>query len=737
MTEEIKNFYRAFEDRYRGSREVIKKRLEVYLPFILPLKSLYPETVAIDIGCGRGEWIELLKDYGINSIGVDFDTGMLEACYTLSLNVQESNGIEYIKNQPDASASIISAFHVVEHISFDDLHILIKESHRVLKEGGLLILETPNPENIKVSTESFYLDPTHSTPIPSLLLSFATEYYGFSRNKIIRLQEDKELHTLNTINIDQVISGVSPDYAVVAQKRASSEVLSLFDESFNKYYGLSAEKLNIRFENRLALMENHLNKTIVKTNTIEIKTNAMETRASGIAAKANEMEAKANEIIHRYNLIVNSRSWKITKPIRIVANFFRSSLHAKKNFINDLFMHKMKDAKRNNENTYMMRSDPIQRKNQLLIDISHLYREDLKTGIQRVVRSISEELEKIFVIGDFDVQPIFLTDEDNYWCYKYVNNNDVAISVQEGDVFLGLDLNAVIIEANKHGLFENLKSKDIKIVFVVYDILPITNPQWWPKTVGSAHADWLNIVLKYSDQVLCISKTVKNNVDAYLAKNMDNINNNPITSWFHLGADIINNSSTTGISKSSLVFLEKQSKKINFLMVGTIEPRKAHLDVLYAFEELWSLGYDISLFIVGKQGWIVEDTIDRIERHPELNSRLFWFQNASDEYLKMLYFESTCLIAASEDEGFGLPLIEAAQHQLPIIARDIPVFREVAGDYAYYFNNAYESNNLTNTIKNWLKLYTMDTYPKSDNMPWFTWKESALEIIDNLNEKKL
>lgn len=91
-----KSFYRAFEDRHRGSRSLVKGRLEIYLPFILKLKDLYPNISALDIGCGRGEWLELLKDNGFFAQGVDLDCNMLEACDDLGLNIMQGNGIELL-----------------------------------------------------------------------------------------------------------------------------------------------------------------------------------------------------------------------------------------------------------------------------------------------------------------------------------------------------------------------------------------------------------------------------------------------------------------------------------------------------------------------------------------------------------------------------------------------------------------------------------------------------------------
>lgn len=114
-----KDFYRTFEDKYRGSRSLIKDRLRIYLPFIEPLKNLYSDDIAIDIGCGRGEWLELLQENKITAQGIDMDAGMLQVSKAHGLDVKEGDGISMLQEMSDESAIIISAFHVVEHISFD------------------------------------------------------------------------------------------------------------------------------------------------------------------------------------------------------------------------------------------------------------------------------------------------------------------------------------------------------------------------------------------------------------------------------------------------------------------------------------------------------------------------------------------------------------------------------------------------------------------------------------------
>ncbi|MDD5319240.1 MAG: class I SAM-dependent methyltransferase [Methylococcales bacterium] len=242
------NFYRAFEERHRGSRELIESRLEVYLPFVEPLKTLYEAPEILDLGCGRGEWLELLQHNGLHAKGVDLDEGMLMACRELNLDVCQADALDYLRGLEVESQSVVSAFHVVEHISFEALRQLVDEAYRVLKPGGLLILETPNSENLIVGTSSFYLDPTHQRPLPATLLTFVVEYAGFSRIKTLYLQDPPGLATAQQTTLSNVIDGVSPDYAVIAQKKATEDVCALFDAPFERSYGLRLVDLAERYD---------------------------------------------------------------------------------------------------------------------------------------------------------------------------------------------------------------------------------------------------------------------------------------------------------------------------------------------------------------------------------------------------------------------------------------------------------------------------------------------------------
>ncbi|WP_412851517.1 class I SAM-dependent methyltransferase [Ectothiorhodospira shaposhnikovii] len=211
------NFYRVFEDRFRGSRELIKQRVLVYLPFVQPIAKRYPGVSVLDLGCGRGEWLEVLKETGIPAEGVDQDAGMLEAAQLEGLSIQQGDALAYLLQQRESSRICISLMHVVEHIPFEMLRAIVKEARRVLVPQGILIMETPNPENYTVGSCNFYMDPTHRNPLPPPLLAFVPEYYGFERVKVLRLQEPDGMRTRDEFKVEDFLTGISPDYAVLAQ----------------------------------------------------------------------------------------------------------------------------------------------------------------------------------------------------------------------------------------------------------------------------------------------------------------------------------------------------------------------------------------------------------------------------------------------------------------------------------------------------------------------------------------
>ena len=396
-----------------------------------------------------------------------------------------------------------------------------------------------------------------------------------------------------------------------------------------------------------------------------------------------------------------------------------------------------------------------QPKRQLLLDISATCRTNLKTGIERVVRSLVMDMIKSPPAG-YRIEPIYLTNEGGGWCYRYARGytlgllgcpsdvlNDEVVEPRNGDVILGLDLSGhQLLEAEASGLFNNYRNVGVAVYFVVYDLLPVLMPQFFPPGADVSHSNWLQTIGKF-DGAVCISATVANELGTWLK--IDDFDQRlPFRiSWFHLGADIESSSPTSGLPKNSGQTLIQLATRSSFLMVGTIEPRKGYLQTLEAFTKLWEEGIDINLVIVGNEGWkslpedmrrTIPEIIKLLRNHPECNKRLFWLEGISDEYLEKVYATSACLIAASEGEGFGLPIIEAAAHHMPIIARDIEVFREVANENALYFSGD-SASNLADVIKKWLVLFKKNKISSKQRINWNSWSQSSAMLIDAILEK--
>ena len=285
------DFYVAFEEKFRGSEELIKERQKKYLKFINPLKILKDEVKALDIGCGRGEWISLLNENGFNARGIDVNESMVRLASQKGLNAAVNDALGELKSLDENSIDIITAFQVVEHIKFDDVLELIKEAKRVLAPCGILILETPNPENIMVGTQWFYLDATHKNPIPCELLSFATHYYGLERNFIFKTNEKSPSEYERDMGLFDVFEGVSPDYSVIAQKNGDQS--ELFDEAFAVMPGVNLAQISASYNNKFDKLKQQIDGVL--------------------NAYIKRYEAAQNEL----NDMLNSKSWRITKPLRV------------------------------------------------------------------------------------------------------------------------------------------------------------------------------------------------------------------------------------------------------------------------------------------------------------------------------------------------------------------------------------------------------------------------------------
>jgi O-antigen chain-terminating methyltransferase len=210
--------YAAFEDQFRGPRDEVTRRLQVYIPI---LKEAQISIDVLDLGSGRGEWLHLLSAEGIEGRGVDRNRILVEECRRLGLNVIEQDALAELRSLPPESLNAVTAFHLVEHLPFETLIKLLDEIARTLRPGGMLILETPNPENFMVGSCSFYADPTHRNPIPSQTLKFLLEARGFTGATVLKLRPWDEAKIDGDSEIvkrfNEYFYG-APDYGIVARK---------------------------------------------------------------------------------------------------------------------------------------------------------------------------------------------------------------------------------------------------------------------------------------------------------------------------------------------------------------------------------------------------------------------------------------------------------------------------------------------------------------------------------------
>lgn len=389
----------------------------------------------------------------------------------------------------------------------------------------------------------------------------------------------------------------------------------------------------------------------------------------------------------------------------------------------------------------------------IFLDVTATCSVDLKTGIERVARSIVLALLKSPPAG-YRIEPIYLSNAGGIWHHRYARNftlgllggppnvlSDEPIDAHCGDRIIGLDISGLkIINAEHSGLFSRYRALGIDIRWVVYDLLPLLMPQVFPPGADENHAQWLQVVSKF-DGAICISKAVADDLAEWYSKIKPKGRGGRSLEikWWHLGASIDDSMPSKGMPTNASVLLRQFSSRPSFLMVGTVEPRKGYLQAIDAFSHLWAEGLDFNLVIVGKEGWIgipdemrrdIPETVSRIRSHSEYEKRLFWLNGISDEFLDAVYKASAFLVAASYGEGFGLPLIEAARYKLPVVARDIPVFREVMGDAAFYFNasNALE---LALAIKDF---YLNGDFKKITDVRVATWAESVDQLVDRIFE---
>jgi O-antigen biosynthesis alpha-1,2-rhamnosyltransferase len=310
---------------------------------------------------------------------------------------------------------------------------------------------------------------------------------------------------------------------------------------------------------------------------------------------------------------------------------------------------------------------------------------------------------------------------------REIGDRIVELPVKSDDVLVLLDSSW---HSNCLPQIAKLKAQGIGIISVLYDLIPLTHPQFCEQGLVVIFEKWFQWISRTADGYMAISQFTRDLVRQYIAGTRGDASES--TQWFdyfQLGSelDLVKD---TDVVRDSIRDVFKNGSPV-YLTVSTIEPRKNHAYLIDAFDMLWEKNANVSLCFVGKTGWKSKALIQRIKHHPEYNRRFFVINDASDAELEYCYLKSRSLVFPSHMEGFGLPLVEAMQRGLPAMASDIAVFREVGADFMAYFD-IQNPENLANLI---LRYEETGMFPASKRLTqwsWLNWEESTRQFLTKI-----
>ncbi len=350
---------------------------------------------------------------------------------------------------------------------------------------------------------------------------------------------------------------------------------------------------------------------------------------------------------------------------------------------------------------------------------------DAGTGIQRLEK---EELKFFYEsLQEYKIVPFYFDKEGNglFEC-----ETGRSVEAKKGDIIYSPDFSLVETVANKSHL-DTLYADGVQIWFFVHDLIPFHFPEICLDNLVEEFIGWLKIIFCYTG-IVGNSQSTINDVKSYLANHLEiERNENLRFGWVWSGCDFSSRFGSRPLPSTGKM-TDTKEVPLRLLMVSTVEPRKMYDQAVQAFDLLRKRGVNVHLDIVGREGWKVEKTVRLIETSPNYGSSLVWHKGGiSDSELDGLYRAADAVVFASKAEGFGLAITEGAWYNKPLIIRDIPVFREIAGDGAFYFSG-YEPEDLANAVEDWLALFRAGKAPSSSGIHLTSWQEHGGKLIEIL-----
>ena len=306
------DFYLQFENKFRGSREEIHKRLQVYDCLLTKISSSSSALKVLDIGCGRGEWLSKCRGLGFDCTGIDINPSMAKICIDSGFEIYNDDALNVLSTLPEGEFNIVSIFHVIEHIRNQEIENIFRECKRILSSNGVLIIETPSIDNLSVSSRDFYLDPTHVNPINPDGLIFILEYLGFDSAKYFFINSRYFVND-SPFSLSKVLAGTGQDLCILA---SNSKLISnqIFKEEKNiiksKYISLSTLEAAVDFDQKAHKLRNQIDQ---------------------LELSNDHLKKQINFLLYRQDKIFNSFLFKVFRKLKgyflsvfiIVKNLFK------------------------------------------------------------------------------------------------------------------------------------------------------------------------------------------------------------------------------------------------------------------------------------------------------------------------------------------------------------------------------------------------------------------------------
>lgn len=361
----------------------------------------------------------------------------------------------------------------------------------------------------------------------------------------------------------------------------------------------------------------------------------------------------------------------------------------------------------------------------LYVDLAVISDHDAGTGIQRVVRELASAL-----LGEdsaqWDVWFVSARRKKRYfriaWPDRTIGIEPEEMRARPGDVFLGLDFSLDAVRRHRRQL-ARFRREGGSLWFLVHDLLPLNRPDWFARNTVIRYRAWLGILAGLADGFLCNSSQTETELKDVLAQSYG------LTAGYRTQVLPMGHIIPCAEEDQSLQNATPRIKSDTpfTLMVGTLEPRKGHADVIAAFDALWREGNTHRLVLVGRMGWQVDALRALILAHPQYGARLLWFDDVADAELSRIYAACTGMIIASYGEGFGLPLIEALGHGKPVLARDLPVFRIHEGKGVHFFPADASPATLAQLAGPWLRAANQGSI--TVERPTGDWRDAARILL--------